>query len=112
MMRAPVMGSAAVAAEIDRISSLTLDALRRRWRAEFGRKPPAGLSKDMLGRMIAWRLQERAFGGLDRDSLAFLDSLARQGVGARGRHLKPGTVLLREYQGVRHTVTVAREGFD
>ena len=36
----------------------------------FGRIPPAGLSKDLLGRMIAWRLQERAFGGLDRDSLA------------------------------------------
>jgi hypothetical protein len=42
-----------------------LDALRGRWRGEFGRKPPAGLSKDMLGRMIAWHIQERAFGGLD-----------------------------------------------
>ena len=30
----------------------------------------------------------------------------------RHRQLKPGTVLVREYQGVRHTVTVAREGFD
>jgi hypothetical protein len=37
------------------------------------------LSKDLLGRMIAWRMQERAFGGLDRESLRFLDSLARHG---------------------------------
>jgi hypothetical protein len=41
---------AAIAAEIDRIRSLRLDALRRRWRLVFGRVPPAGLSKDLLGR--------------------------------------------------------------
>jgi hypothetical protein len=51
---------AAIAAEIDRIRSLRLDALRRQWRLVFGRVPPAGLSKDLLGRMIAARLQERA----------------------------------------------------
>ena len=77
-MRQPVTDPAAIAAEIDRIRSLPLDALRGRWRGEFGRKPPAGLSKDMLGRMIAWQIQERAFGGLDREALTFLDSLARQ----------------------------------
>ena len=48
--------------------------------------------------MIAWRLQERAFGDLDHDSLAFLDRLARQS-GSRRRQLNPGTVLVREYQG-------------
>ena len=70
---------AAIAAEIDRIRSLQIDALRRQWRLMFGRVPPAGLSKDLLGRMIAARLQERTFGGLDRDSLRFLESLARHG---------------------------------
>ena len=61
--------------------------------------------------MIAWRMQEQAFGGLDRDSLKFLDSLARHG-GSPRRQLKPGTVLVRDYQGQRHTVTVALDGFD
>ncbi len=110
-MRQPVTDPAAIAAEIDRIRSLGMDALRRRWRAVFGRKPPAALSKHLLGRMIACRIQEQAFGGLDRASLTFLDSLARQG-GPPRRQLKPGTVLVRDYQGQRHTVTVAREGFD
>ena len=80
-----------------RIRSLRLDALRRQWRLVFGRVPPAGLSKDLLGRMMAARLQERAFGGLDRDSLRFLESLARHGRPPR-RQLKPGTMLVREYQ--------------
>jgi Protein of unknown function (DUF2924) len=102
---------AAIEPEIARIRSLALDALRRRWQAAFGRTPPAALSKDLLGRMIAWRMQEQTFGGLDRESLRFLDSLARHS-GSPRRHLKPGTVLVREYQGQRHTVTVAADGFD
>src|SRR5262249_57882051 len=76
-----------------------------------GRTPPADLSKDLLRRMIAYRLQERAFGGLDRQSLRFLDGLARHG-GPPRRRLKPGTVLVRDYQGQRHTVTVGSDGFD
>src|SRR5215510_14347832 len=102
---------AAIEAEIAQLRSLALDALRRRWRAVFGRTPPAGLSKDLLGRMIAWRMQEQAFGGLDRESLRFLEGLARHG-GSPRRQLKPGTVLVRDYQGQRHTVTVAPDGFD
>jgi hypothetical protein len=100
-----------IAAEIDRIRSLRLDALRRQWRLVFGRVPPAGLGKDLLGRMIAARLQERAFGGLDRDSLRFLESLARHQRPPR-RQLKLGTVLVREYQGRRHIVTTLGDGFD
>jgi hypothetical protein len=61
--------------------------------------------------MIAYRLQERAFGGLDRESLRFLHGLARHG-GSSPRHLKPGTVLVRDYQGQRHTVTVVSDGFE
>ena len=102
---------AAIAAEIDRIRSLRLDALRRQWRLVFGRMPPCGLSKDLLGRMIAARLQERVFGGLDPDSLRFLESLARHERPPR-RQLKSGTVLVREYQGQRHTVTSLQDGFE
>jgi Protein of unknown function (DUF2924) len=110
-MRRQVTNPAAIEAEIDRLRSLALDAVRRRWQAVFGRTPPAGLSKDLLRRMIAGRMQELAFGGLDRDSLRFLDGLGRHG-GSPRRHLKPGTVLVRDYRGQRHTITVAPDGFD
>jgi DUF2924 family protein len=110
-MRQRWIDPAAIEVEIAHLRSLALDALRRRWRVIFGRTPPAALSKDLLGRMIAWRLQERAFGGLDRESLKFLDGLARHG-GSPRRQLKSGTVLVRDYRGQRHTVTVAPNGFD
>ena len=103
--------AAAIEAEIARIRSLAPEPLRWTWQAVFGRKPPAGLSTDLLRRMIAGRLQEQAFGGLDRKSLTFLDALARQS-GPSRRQLKPGTVLVRDYQCQRHTVTVTHDGFD
>jgi hypothetical protein len=110
-MRRHSADPAAIEAEIARIRSLALDALRRHWRVSFGRTPPAALSKDLLRRMIAYRLQERAFGGLDRESLRFLHGLACH-AGSRRRRFKPGTVLVRDYQGQRHIVTVVSDGFD
>jgi len=40
-----------------------------------------------------------------------LDGLARGDKPAADRRLKPGTVLVREYQGDRHTVTVVPGGY-
>jgi hypothetical protein len=107
-----LVDAAAVEAEIERVRSLLGAALRRRWQAEFGRPLPKSLPGDLLRRMIANRIQEQAFGTLDRDTLKLLDSLARRGGVRRGeRNLKVGTVLVRDYQGRRHTVTVAPEGY-
>jgi len=78
----------------------------------FGAVPPKGLTKDIIGRMIAYRIQKQAFGGLDRETLKLLDRLARgEKPNELNRRLKTGTVLLREYNGERHTVTVVPDGF-
>jgi Protein of unknown function (DUF2924) len=112
-MAARSLDPATIEAEIDRIRLLGLDALRARWRSMFGAAPPAVLTKDLLARMIAYRLQEEAFGGLDRATVKLLDGLTRgeKPASAVKRRLKPGTVLIREYQGERHTVTVVPDGF-
>jgi hypothetical protein len=102
---------AAIEAEVDRIRSLGIDALRTRWRQMFGLQPPPGLTKDIMGRMIAYRIQEDAFGGLDRETVKLLDRLARGKPNELSRRLKAGTVLVREYRGERHTVTVVPDGF-
>lgn len=103
---------AAIEAEVDRVRSLGIDALRTRWRMTFGAVPPPGLTKDIMSRMIAYRIQEEAFGGLDRELVRLLDRLARgEKLSELNRRLKPGTVLVREYRGERHTVTVVPDGF-
>jgi Protein of unknown function (DUF2924) len=103
---------AAIEAEVNQTRCLGIDALRQRWRMTFGGIPPKGLTKDILGRMIAYRIQEEAFGGLDRDNIKLLDRLAQgQKPSELDRRLKPGTVLVREYEGARHAVTVIADGF-
>jgi Protein of unknown function (DUF2924) len=107
-----IIDPAAIEAEVDWVRSLGIDALRRRWRMTFGAMPPLGLTKDIMSRMIAYRIQEEAFGGLDQDTARLLDRLARgEKPNELNRRLKPGTVLVREYRGERHTVTVVPDGF-
>ena len=101
-----------IEAEIDRVRSLGLDVLRTLWCTTFRSSPPPAFSKDILARFLCWHIQEQAFGGLDPKTAKHLDGLARGGPRAdRSRRLKPGTVLLREYQGERHTVTVVAKGY-
>jgi Protein of unknown function (DUF2924) len=103
---------AAIEAEVDQVRSLGIEALRKRWTMMFSAIPQKGLTKDVIARMIAYRIQEEAFGGLDRETVKLLDRLARgEKPNELNRLLKTGTVLVREYQGERHTVTVVPDGF-
>ena len=104
---------AEIRAEVDALRLLGKDNLRVRWSKLYGKAPPPAFTKDLLGRMIAWRIQEDFYGGHDKATLKLLNGLAR-GEGSRlaGKpRLRPGTVLMREHGGVRHTVTVTPDGF-
>jgi hypothetical protein len=113
--KTPVVGmpDTGIEAEVERVRSLAIDELRDLYRRTFRSAPPKALTKDLISRMITWRIQEQAYGGFDRATLKLLDEYAR-GRAARVdaiRRLKPGTVLVREYQNERHTVTVTTDGF-
>ena len=103
----------ALEAEIARIRALGLHELRTLWRSTFRSSPPPAFTKDLVARFMCWHIQEQALGGLDRDTGRLLDGLARgdKPTADRSRRLKPGTVLVREYQGERHTVTVVSDGY-
>jgi hypothetical protein len=109
-----------VDAEIERLRGLGLTALQLSWRAVFGRAAPAHLSKTLLLRLLAYRLQAQAFGDLSPATRKLLDGLATEAPGSNGDaavplpsqgHLMPGTVLIREHDGQQHHVMVAESGF-
>src|SRR5689334_6038039 len=106
-----------VAAEIDQLQELDLDALKLRWRAQFGRTAPV-LSKQLLLRLLAYRLQAQAFGDLSVATRRLLDDLARKNGRGEGPvpvpeqgKLMPGTVLIREHEGKQHHVMVTDGNF-
>src|ERR1700727_1723206 len=110
----PTMNKEAqVRAEVETLRSLGKDELRARWTKMFGKAPPPARTKDLLGRMIAWRIQEQFYGGHDKATLKLLDRLARGETTKPSTEplLRPGTVLMREHRGVRNTVTVTTDAF-
>jgi hypothetical protein len=105
--------ASAMEAEVVRIQTLSKYELIVLWRKTMRSEPPRAFTKGLIARYLAYRVQEQAFGGLDRQTKGFLDALARGRAPdmPRPRRLKPGTVIVREYQGERHEVTVAADGF-
>lgn len=119
-----------LSAEIAALGDLDLHGLRRRWRRLFRKPPPPHLPRYLLLRIVAYRIQANAYGDLDRETVRFLDRIAREHEKRRAcgelrrtkatppippvseKHsLKPGTILVREHEGVLHQVTVVNGGF-
>jgi Protein of unknown function (DUF2924) len=83
------------------------------WRKRFRKDVPRALTTQLLVRLLAWKVQEEAFGGHDAATLKLLKAFACQDADkvVLFRKLKPGTSVVREYQGIRHIVTIAEDGF-
>ena len=107
-----------VAAQLEALPNLSIAELRAEWRRRFRSPPPRRLSRDLLMRGVAYKIQERAHGGLGRATLRKLQALAEQLAARDGRwldpypSLKPGTRLVRTWGGETHSVLVLDEGFE
>jgi len=100
-----------LARELASLPRLDRRALLAGWREIYGGSPPPRLSRALLIRALAYRLQERAYGGLPpttRRTLARLDE-ASPSV-PRVAAPRPGTVLVREWRGSSHRVVVTEDG--
>ena len=81
------------------------------------RVPPSGLSRDLLTRAIAYRMQEKFLGGLDPRTRRKLNLLATKleaegSIGDGGITLRPGTKLLRTWRGKTYRVSVLNDGYE
>jgi len=106
-------------AEIARLRDLDLDGLRASWRIHTGRRAPVHLSRGLLFRLLAYRLQADALGDLDAGTLRFLERVAADPALRSGKSLpqpdsdrvRPGAILVREWRGVPQHVMALEEGF-
>jgi hypothetical protein len=105
--------------EIARLRDLDVRELRSRWHNVFGRRPHPHLSRHLLFRVLAYRLQANVLGDLDGESQLLLDrSVSPEEAGQRAvalarssANLRPGTMLAREWNGQMQRVAVLADGF-
>jgi len=138
-VRAPAsdVDRARIDADVAALEGLGVEELRLQWRNRWGRLAPAHLSRTLLFRLMAYRIQADAFGDLDRQTAKMLDRLAAKEIEdrasvetkaaeasnpsipspskTRGSEsplvLKPGALLTREWQGRIERVMALEDGF-
>lgn len=114
MTRAPID----IAAESARLEALSNFELRAEWRRLHHMQPPKSLSRELLLRGITYKIQERAFGGLSKSILRKLTGTEPNASLVENRRVtprtavKPGTRLVREWNGETHTVLVHSDGVE
>jgi len=116
-MSRAIHNAAACREALARLPELDLDALRRQWRVLYKTAASPHLSRELLMRAVAYRMQELALGGLRPERQRQLRQFARQlkenreeRIRARPE-LKPGTRLVREWRGRTYEVLVLDGGF-
>jgi DUF2924 family protein len=114
---------ASIEDEIARLRDLDLNGLRVRWLNAFAKPAPEHLTRYLLFRIIAYRLQADRLGDLDAETLKVLKQAAGQEgpASAVSKTLArldqrrfappPGTVLVREWDRKSHRVMVMPDGF-
>ena len=99
------------------LGQMTYADLCFEWRRLYRSLPPKKLSRDLLEMGVAWKLQERALGGLSAVNKRQLDELARTMdmksdlAKTRRVSLKSGARLVRAWGGETHEVLVVEDGF-
>lgn len=105
---------AKVADQLQAIEDASRDALLVGWHQHFGQSPPKNISTLLLRRAVAYKVQERAYGGLRPQTYRYLRQVtegkeagAQVGAIQAPVELLPGTRLVREWNGKSYEVYVA-----
>jgi hypothetical protein len=98
------------------VANLNRTKLRELWRDSYGSEPPEKISELLMRQAIAYRLQVKHLGGLNFSTRRALKRVLEESDATRLKHhsvskrVTNGTVLVREWHGATHQVTVTEKG--
>lgn len=109
----------AVLAQLAALQRMSVNQLKEKWEALLGTPAPNN-ARAFLELRIGYRIQELTYGGLSRDSRRTLELLAdevegkivRKPMSSDARNPLAGTRLIRQWDGVEHTVTIHQDGYE
>lgn len=97
--------------------NISLEELRKLWAQAWGQAPHGTMGRKMMLESLKFKQREREFGGLKPEQQKRLNDLIKSYKRNpdhfdKAMHLKPGTRLVRTYNGKKHNVLVKTEGFE
>jgi hypothetical protein len=107
-----------LATQLDSLPKMGKDAISALWRERFQSVPPQQLRRQLMVRILAYRIQEQASRGLSPGARQRLRQMARALEKDPGAEIsaapafKPGTRLIRQWQDQTHVVTVKDKGYE
>jgi hypothetical protein len=98
---------------------LTVGELEVLWRMHLGGSMPDHLPKFLLPKLLVYRIQVQQSGGLTKSAIRYLDQIVNDLEAGReppmpypsNQKIKPGSVIIREHDGVQQRVMVLDVGF-
>jgi hypothetical protein len=108
----------AISAKLAELPYLPTPKLRDLWHELFAKPAHPKLRRDLMIPILAYRIQEKVYGGLKLSARKRLQKLAEElerdpkAQLQPNRHIKTGTKLIRQWQGETHEVLVVDRGFD
>ena len=109
--------TSAITAVVHSLPTLPKERLVELWKENFG-KTPSKIRPELMRPILAFRIQERAYGGLStetkdrlRQVMGSLEPKRRSHTEAHNR-FKPGTRLVREWKGKTHEVILTDGGYE
>ena len=102
--------------QVESLRRMSRQQLKYRWRDLYKAAPPAAFTPDLLARGIAWRMQEKALGGLSAEARRLL-GVGLEGAGGPAKRrcasrpaLRTGNRLVRRWRGRTYVVEVGEDG--
>ncbi len=109
---------------IIKLKSLSKEKLIQKWQKLFKETPSQSLRREFLIKHIVWQIQAKDRGGYSSETKKKLESLSKsleqtqelradtiKNLKSNRLIIKPGTKLIREYQGKNHEVIVLEKGY-
>jgi hypothetical protein len=105
----PILPSSELNEHLFAITNLSRAELLERWKLDLDSESPKYISRRLLELSAAWHLQCRELGGPDREVRRLLRGSRDDPAGRQA--IKPGTRLVREWNGRTHHVEVLEKGY-
>src|ERR1700681_4249892 len=108
-----------ISTQIAQLPRFSRQQLLDLWLKLYGREAPSGICRELMVPFLAYRIQEKTYGGLKSSTRSKLLRIGRALEKAPSKsqlalqpRTKPGTRIVRQWRGKSHEVLITESGYE